>query len=161
MDTQFPEPELKKTAKPKQQKVLKQPFLFGESFKTSAEKTGKGNGFFAMEKISRIEVAPGTITISVLANSFLYGLGFTALVDFGTYMRFIAFDPANRRYLVNRLVRSHKEAVRCIAKKYIATALPACRSTGLMWTCFYRPDNQWWMEKTRAALVTLARRQQW
>ena len=104
------------------------------------------------KRIRRKTVTPGNVNISLLANSLLYGLGFTAVVDYGTYLRLVAFNINETRLVLNKTVNTHKNAENIIQNDYVNTADGVSRFAPPLWTGFYTPVNEWWQEKTHLLL---------
>lgn len=136
---------------------MKETIFSNDVFKHAGVHPGGPQHFFPNKGVKRVEAAPGNITLSLLANSFLFGLGFTAVIDFEEYLRLVAFNADNTKLLLNRKVTSHGKAAECIEIKYFKNGTYLSRALGLTWTCFYSPDNKWWQEKT-ISLLTNTRR---
>lgn len=108
----------------------------------------KGNRAVLNACDEKIELA--STAISLLANSFMYGLGFTAVIDKIELFKLIAMDRSGKKCLINRDYTAAWEAREYIRAFYIVTAEGVIPDVPPLWTMFYHPGNKWLNKKLAA-----------
>jgi len=114
--------------------------------------TEKGPGI-SRNRGGRKPFAPAGVKIAMLANSFLYQLGLTMVIDFGNYKRLVSFFPGEQDLLINKTVPSMDAAIEHMYIYLLSTDPALYRLMEPQWTLFYQPEQTWWEEKYRVFLA--------